>query len=512
MSNFDHLTDSPDAMYSVSVEAQSPFTEVYVIDSSFNLRASFAGSGEIDLPVGTYAVRFQQGKHFEQKQVLITEDTCIQEYTNNETVPDAHEAPSNLAIWFEEQANDHGKVIVSPSASNPPCHFVGWNKEAGCPAEDITLQAEDTPLQEFAGFPDDPDTDVLIVRVKETMGSGHYDFFIPVLTHGLTMFLQDYGPHAGTTGPILVQKTDNYVQSRESGDFDSRLHAVDLASQATAALVSSRIALSDPKLLHMMVNNKWGLPWHGILAAFLHMQRPEPNVSLLATMYRNLTGIYGDAGGADLAALGHWLAARPDLQNTPPPPIDNPPLLHQSWKMLIDIDALNPGSVIPRKLSCWLEPGLEVLGSTLVRSSETLTDQALLQLANSVSNFWCDTLGVAALNDISLASRVAIGVQSDDRHPCAAILVKLFGSGTTGLSESSAAIELRTEEIESVFLPTVGQELCRATGRSLYGLLHLIGLSQDVAPGRIEDLDTPSSLDISKAATKTENDDSGNQA
>lgn len=468
MSNLTNL--NRDQQFEISVVGRTHLTEIYVIDSRFNRIGSYLGEDTISLSFGTYIIRFQEGQTFCDQQVFIYQNQTIKdpglaEIESNDSLGSIN-TETRLPDEFGDSLtkSDTGSIVSDTEIeiSSLKDEFLKqW------PSVLSEASLSDSLNQMYRAR--------LFEKALPNIGGDvpYHDVFLPTWEQGKLILLtgashSQYATAIKKAGPVLFHPESSYIDT-DRGDRLSFLKQ-NLASmvQANTLLTNRRSAKNTEPFLKRMVDQKWEDPWLGVVALHIHIQRPEPNIDLVRKVFENLLSIYERSLNPDLIAIGWWLK----LNSTPTAnnsdwavqPIQAPPFLFSSWRILTQADASNPGSIIPTWLSKFLELRLVIKGAVLARSSTETTIKERVGLLHRVRNFFIEKFSLAE----TLHPDAINYIQSKtDRSQMTEIIQSVFESDIKG--------SLPSEEIlEEMLRNETATELCKRFERSLHGLTMLI--------------------------------------
>ena len=350
----------------VRVQGANPLTEVYIIDSKFGLKESFAGSGETKLDSGTYTFRFQEGEFARDQTVFVDEDTFVKapnfeplnEFAKSLgrlkfNIPDVEFAHSRAYHLISDVGEAHGLFSLSTA---PRLREL-------IPDKDIEKK---TDIKESK----------LVWRVvgKKALESEHSNsclLVVELLFEGKSYYLEvvtanDFKLHIQVENAddlsslsFSMVRDDEFDLIGASGNFSSDQYGLALSKLAMQALGNKRSIVSK-QALSILTNSKWQLPWHGVLAIHLQVLKPNPNVDLIEQMIGNLQHLFDYADHPDIVAIQWWLHMNSDTHQPLPPPVKFAPLLRYSWLHLLTAASAFREKVIPQvfahKVECRFVP------------------------------------------------------------------------------------------------------------------------------------------------------------
>lgn len=362
---------------SLSVDGEHPAVRIDVLDDRYRTVESGFGQMDTDLPRGLYTVRFSAGDSVidkgvtlypgfapdkpvtPQKPLLFSAAAPLEgtsttrEYHREHAERLSHSiskslgSGSQLLVFVRDLDRrghtspvtglhlldaegtplvDIGEIAETQTVDNED-HWAGVNLELAPGAYILRLDREDVravemPLYTFPHW----QTQFFAIRTTQSTGEA---IRRPDLTSA-NILIGPYGFHSST----------NEVHSLDDAlERDARL-----AELAREALEGSR-ELASRKDLNEMLMGKWHDPMTGLLAGHIVARREDPNTDLLRTVIGNLTDLLRDPDQADLLALRIRLAQCLG-EPLPEATITFPPMLRQSWKVLVEASGVS-GGLIP---------------------------------------------------------------------------------------------------------------------------------------------------------------------
>lgn len=382
----------------VRVQGANPLTEVYIIDSKFDLKESFAGSGETKLDSGTYTFRFQEGEFARDQTVFLDEDTFVK---------DPNFAPLN------EFAKALGRLKINvPDVKSAHSRSYNLNSDVGeAPA---LFSTPTVPmLKEFISNQDiDENPDVeeskLEWRVvgKKTLEGEHSNssllvvellfegksYYLEVVTaNGFKLHIQVENADDLSSLSFSMVRDDEFDSIGASGNFASDQYGLALSRLAMQALGNKRSIVSK-QALSILTNSKWQLPWHGVLAIHLQVLKPNPNVELIKQMIVNLQRLFDYADHPDIVAIQWWLHMNCEPQQPLPKPIKHAPLLRYSWLHLLTAASVYREKVIPQVFAHQMECRFVSQGPWIYLDKKENTESQIATLRNVLQQSICEYL------------------------------------------------------------------------------------------------------------------------
>jgi hypothetical protein len=369
------------------VDAGHPAVRIEVLDSGYRLRASGYGRIEGDLPTGFYTVQYKAADAIQSLDFSLRPGEPLT-LSESPDLPFSSAAPLELTSTSHEYHQSHAQRLSTSTplelgSGSQVFVFVRDVERGGRthPAKDLSLhRLNGEPVVQFDEVIESSRSrdearwggcniavDPGYYRLRLALPKGKAIEMILPASPGWQsqVFLLRQGGESAVGGrPVLdlanatqmmarpglgfnpwnYQSTQKRLHSLEAGE-DLRL--VELARQALARGYRG-IGSSD---LDAMLRGKWEDPLLGIMGLHLLLQLPEPDLSTADEVLGRLRGsILHDFHHPDIDAIALEIARlrgqEPDLG-----PIEAPPMLRQSWNILVRASAEQPGLIPPDALA-----------------------------------------------------------------------------------------------------------------------------------------------------------------
>lgn len=366
--------------------------ELRVTDASFRSVASGFGSLTAELPPGIYEVEMRAGNNFRRSLVKLrtgerreipdveVETATIMPVTHTissrETFRHALEQMSRIPydarqtglVMFLRQPNEDGAAPVDPAI------FQKW-----------TLRdANDMPID-------------FLSHLRADIGQGWAGFGMAVAPGGYTLEVagSDRSPpvrqtlwlqQGWTTGVFLSSGHGLDALARSSLQMilfgmpwpfdDPEVHATNRASELAQTALSDNKTLLKGDTLRRFLSRKFQNPFLGIIALHGLLMQRTPDQSLIAEVIDNLQSLI--PGHPDLEALKFGAILRCGMTfPQPPAPVEFPPILNNSYQLLMDADGHEMEGFVDGGLAECLAPLRLLSGLWLTWSSQPVVSTAV---------------------------------------------------------------------------------------------------------------------------------------
>ena len=382
----------------VRVQGANPLTEVYVIDSKFDRKESFAGSGETLLESGTYTFRFQEGEFARDQTVFVDEDILVND-PNLTSIDEFTKALGRLHFKLPSENVVGSRAInLTTDIAEAPGSF---NLVTVPILESFSLN-QDGDTEQEAG---ESRLKWQVVR-KEALESNHSNsslLKVQLLLNGESYALDVIAPNdfkihmqverADDLSSLTLSmvREEEFDSIRFYDTFASDKHGLALSKLAMQALNNKRSIVSK-QALSILTNSKWQLPWHGVLAIHLQVLKPNPDVDLIKQMIVNLQRLFDYVDHPDIVAIQWWLHMNSDAHQPLPPPVKCAPLLRYSWLHLLTAASVYKEYVIPRVFAHQIECRFVSQGPWIYLDKKEHTESRSATLRNVLQQSICEYL------------------------------------------------------------------------------------------------------------------------
>ena len=412
------LSDSP-APVRLTVAAD-PGTEIFIVDHAFKLVARAVGHLSADVPPGLYKIRYRVGTLIHEEHVTVAPDagtvsvrgpalafasvaplagtSTMHEYHRDHAAALSRQVERSLGeggqlfvfarTWraVTEQAPD-ARTVVPPGhhpATGLALHDLEGHRLVDYANETVhDLQAPDP----WAGCNVNVRPGPYRLRV-DTPRWGPLEQIVVVPSGWqvqIFLFQFECGDDAPVFRPALADAS--ILLSRPGVGFDPSSEALRLAELGRQALRDRRQA-APRVLLNQMLSSKSENPMLGIYAGHALAAAGDADRNLLGIVVGNLRAMLG--AHPDVESLALALSDEPAPE--PPPSFASPPMLRNSWSILVDrsqhVPALVPqGSLASRMaLSVWGDGPWLIWQSTGAEPSHALPEDFVDALVARLSS------------------------------------------------------------------------------------------------------------------------------
>jgi len=363
------------------VDAGHPAVRIDVLDSDYRVRAGGYGKIEQDLPTGFYTVQYKAAEAVQERDITLRPDAPLVideppdlpfasaaplEFTS--TTHEYHQSHANRLSHAEALERGSGSQLflfvrdIDPGGRTHPAKGLGLHNLTGgviVLLDEVIEAGRNRQEARWGGrsIALDPG----FYRLRLALGRGKaIEMMVPACPGWQSqVFLLRQGGDSEVAGrtvldfPNATQLMARPVEGFNPWNYFSQqrridpieagrdLRLVELARQALAQGYRG-IRASD---LKDMLWGKWQDPILGILGLHLLLQQPDPDLGLAEDVVGRLRGdILHGFHHPDIDAIELEIAQRRDIP-IDMPPIEAPPMLHQSWDILVKATAEKPGLI-----------------------------------------------------------------------------------------------------------------------------------------------------------------------
>lgn len=340
--------------------AADPATEVFLIDASLRRIGTSVGKLEAEIRPGFYKVRFRAGASQTDELIEVSGEEESTEIYGKPVLFRSAAPILNTLAFDSEQSGQATSWSHQPDETGTGAGFLLFLRAETAEVEfDVAGIAlhdlEGTQIADLAtgrrndaarcaglSLQLDPGTYRLRVSKPEL---GDYEIFVTLSPGWQTqVFLALEGFIRGEEriqAPSLRRAA--IFMTREGRGFDPGHPNLRLTELAKQAHLQGRKIVST-EMINRFLDEKFEDPMMGIFAAHILMKARRRNTDLIQTVLNNLERMLGDT--PDIRAL--FLAV--DHEEREHQPIDNPPLLAASWKMLSKATRKNARLISPHSV------------------------------------------------------------------------------------------------------------------------------------------------------------------
>lgn len=357
------------------VIAADPGTEVVISNSQRIKLAGGAGSQSASLAPGIYKARFKAGE--------ASQDVLFEVVDKPVTL---HAPPLRIASPLPLPGTSTSHEYQKAAVNSLPRMKLGQGGELAVLTRDskkIFGEGESSEpwlglsVQDMAG---NVLADLAMVGLRDSVkGLGAVCLEVAPDNYLLTLSRKSSGSvqlpvtvSAGWRTCAYLDCRDGEDRSREPDIFNTSIIIMPLANAvnlddrilmfselAKQALIRGRASV-DANALTSMIHEKFEYPMLGILAAHVLLLEEKPNIDILAVVIRNLDELV--PGHPDLLAL-HFGLARHLPEHKFVAQLSGPPMLRNSWDILVAASVDNPG-LMPAD-AAWLRHAGALCGTRL---------------------------------------------------------------------------------------------------------------------------------------------------
>lgn len=331
----------------LTVYADSPATEIFVIDGDFRKVDQGLGKLETKLKPGFYKLRFRAAWSQREEMVEVSGDPVVVHappvefpaaapIAGTSTVHEYHEGPAaQLSREVHRRVGRGSELFVFSRDLDPGDPAAAWQG-----VEILSMEGEavaglsDGKCDEkyaYAGLTMELDPGTYRLRV-DTGGFGTYEMFVVTCPGWQTQVfgLAEEFVVRGETVRRMALRSASVLMSRLGMGFDPGSSRLRLAEQARMGLSAGRSVVSRGDL-RSMIYGKYENPMLGIYGAHLMINTAHRvDHELLDTMKHNLLGLLGPHPDVLAFDLRRKSQAPPRGLTFP-----TPPMLRSSWDLIV---------------------------------------------------------------------------------------------------------------------------------------------------------------------------------
>jgi len=362
----------------LSVGAEDPTTQIFVIDGRFNLVSQGLGRLEEDLTPGLYKVKFKAGSVVKEVDAILEpgsetvyvpapemDFSTSAPLVRTRTTQRVHEEQAyRLSQSAHETLGQGSQLFVFArdlEKDNPilPAWGLTLHSLSGELLADFSELGERDTGQRWAGCTLALDPGSYRLRVQTEVSEPFEQIVVACPDWQTQVFLlpRPYGARSDElpqdesklqvvrcadliNASILMARTyDGFIPDRQ----DMRWTEV-----ARLGLADGRAVVSGRDLRDLL-GGKWQNPMLGIFSGHILRLAEEPNLDLLDTVVENLRGLVGDH--PDVEALSLWLDDLDGELRADGPTYERPPMLRNSWRIVVESSVVHPDIVPANSLS-----------------------------------------------------------------------------------------------------------------------------------------------------------------
>jgi hypothetical protein len=399
------MPSSNQNMVRLSVSTADPATEIFVLDADFRLEKRGIGRLDAEFPPGLYAVRARSGPETREEVVLLPRDATGPVAVSFEPIRFGTPAPlfytgttHEYHIHFAGTASS--EVHVKAGSGSWLFFFAREWRSQGSPPLD---QPKRSPLRGLTLRT----LDGQVIADLDASGEKQLDEADPSaacsieLDPGVYRLVLEAGPGQTLEQSIVASpdwQTQVFFFQRDYADdlewrradlvgasilmangpgFHANQEDQRLAEMARLAIRDGRRVLSED--LQLMLHGKFSDPMLGIYGAHLLLREREINEDLYLIVVNHLRGMLGDH--PDVEALGLRLDGSTSRS------IEAPPMLRQSWQLILNASVTRPDIVPAASLLADIAPRVWGEGPWLIWIERSDAEMAsdLQQIAQSMA-------------------------------------------------------------------------------------------------------------------------------
>jgi hypothetical protein len=465
----------------VNIKAATPFTEIYVINAKFQRIQRELGESSFSLESGTYTFRFQEGNVIRDLNVYLDTDRDVVDplFEKRKLAVDktrGKQLTHKRTFSVLEHLNGVIFGIDVPEVEDEPVGVIDLKVLLT-----NVIQLDDDEKEKFGDYNSFVFArDIKLLRLVFTFNDEEY--WLPIITHAMWKTFAEVQSDRGIESLAISLIDSDNEEAPFSNSFAQDKHYLKLSRIAMQALLNKRSIVSQ-NALKFLTERKWFLPWHGLLALHLQIQKPEPNFSLINIMLNNLEHIYDGTHHPDLLAIHWWRWVQ--YEDTPvPPAVLYPPTLSSSWKLLLMAHSKHMHNVFSPSFSNMYEPGMRIKGPWLFHRNIDSLEQRQNALKGVVKQTICEHMlgsevfrvhvrykekegGMTLSNSVINALKTMMSEQS---YPTALLVRMVF----TPSKEPEEREKFPLNELFNTFESTeMREKLALATAHSIFYLLEL---------------------------------------
>lgn len=373
----------------VNIQAATPFTEIYVINAKFKRIERGLGESHTRLDSGTYTFRFQEGDVIRDLSVYIDTDREVVDPLLDKQQRELEKARGNPLPYKREFSvveclNGVKFGVEVPDVEDEPVAVTNFRVLL---TDVATL---DNEIDMLMGDNDSPVFAHDIELLALTFTFSDEEFRLPIIKHAMWETIVEGQSGKGIESLAISLIDDENKEAPILNNYARDDHYLKLSRIAMHALTNKRSIVSKNALL-FLTNSKWLLPWHGLLALHLQIQKPEPNYSLINIMLNNLEQIYENIHHPDLLSIRWWLWLQND-DSPSPPAVRFPPTLSCSWKLLLMAHARHMDRVFSPLFSNEYESRMRIKGPWLFHCNLESVEQQQQVFKSIIKQTICEHL------------------------------------------------------------------------------------------------------------------------
>lgn len=350
------------------IESDDPVVEFYVIDGQFNLVEKGYGNLDTHLPPGLYKVKFKSGAVTKEEEAVLepgskTVRVRAPALDFSTSAPIAHTRtarPEHLSL-----AHELSRQVHESFGSGAQLFLFVRDLEEGVktdPAQGLTLRSLNGKLladfretgerdlqQQWAGATLDVEPGIYRLRL-EAHSAGVLEQTLVVTRGWQTQVFLMRRPFGVTERRARrADLTNASILMTHLGDgFNPDREDMRWTEQARQSLSSGRSLLA-PRDLYSMLWSKYRNPMLGIFCAHLLLLSKESHPGMFEDLVENLRRILGEH--PDVNALALRMASPEAEADITVPPYTAPPMLRNSWDIVVQSSAEKPELVPPSSLA-----------------------------------------------------------------------------------------------------------------------------------------------------------------
>jgi hypothetical protein len=384
------------------VDAGHPAVRIEVLDAEYRVRVKGYGRIDEELPTGFYTIQYKAADAMEERNIALRPNEPLTVYDPPD-LPFASAAPLTFTSTSHEYHQHNAQRLsrsqplergsgsqifvfvrdIDPGGSTHPAKGLSLHALDGgliVQFDEVIEASRGTTEARWGGRNIAVDPGFYRLRLRLSRGKA-IEMMVPACSGWQSqVFLLRQGGESEIKGKTVLDLTNaSQLMARPNEGFDpwdyasmqknvqpeaagEDLRLLDLARQALA-MGYRGIRASD---LNAMLWGKWEDPLLGILGLHLLLRQPEPDLEFADNVLQRLRGsILRSFRHPDIDALALDVARR---RGTPieMPPFETPPMLRQSWNILVDATAKRPGLILPGSLAFQIADRLWGTGAWLI--------------------------------------------------------------------------------------------------------------------------------------------------
>ena len=369
------------------VDAGHPAVRIEVLDAEYRVQARGYGRIEEDLPTGYYTIQYKAADATEERNIALRPDQPVT-LTDPPDLPFSSAAPIEYTSTSHEyhQHNAQRLSRAQPLKRGDGSQVFVFVRDvdpggATHPAKGLSLHALDGELivqfdevieasrgsseARWGGLNIAVDPGFYRLRLMLRKGKA-VEMIVPAGPSWQSqVFLLRQGGESEVAGKAILDLPNaTHLMARPHEGFDPWEYVSmqknvqpDIAGEDLRLIELARQALAQgyrgihSRDLHAMLWGKWEDPLLGILGLHLLLRQPESDLDFASSVLERLRGlILSGFRHPDIDALALEIARRRGL-TIEMPPITAPPMLRQSWNILVEATAGRPDLIPSGSLS-----------------------------------------------------------------------------------------------------------------------------------------------------------------